>query len=133
MNSRQSTIARYLISGSIASAVMFIALVVFREFFGLWYLTASTFAFVLSFVTSFVMQKFWTFEDASRARATGQLISFFIISLANLGLNAAWMFILVDMIGLWYLGAQVIVTASIAVWSFFAYRRIFARRDDRRA
>lgn len=120
-----STVLKYVLSGGIASAVMLGSLLVFREFFGIWYLSASTLAFIFAFVTSFLLQKFWTFAHRGTTDSPKQLVLFFATSLANLGLNGVSMFLLVEKAGIWYLLAQVLVTACIATWSFFIYRGIF--------
>ena len=119
------TIWRYIFSGLSASAVMLCSLAFFREILGLWYLYSSTLAFILGFIVSFLLQKFWTFKDFNGSNTHKQLIAFLIVSLVNLGINTLGMFVLVDKIGLWYFVSQVIVTTVIAGWSFFAYRAIF--------
>lgn len=124
------TISRYVISGSIASVVMLGSLAFFREVLGIWYLYSSTLAFILSFITSFLLQKFWTFRNLSESNAHKQLVLFFIVSIINLGINGSGMFILVDKIGVWYFMSQIFVTAFIAVWSFFAYRAIFLWKHE---
>jgi len=121
-------IAKYIFSGVIASIVMFCSLAFFREVLGIWYLYSSTLAFVLSFITSFLLQKFWTFGNIEGSNIHKQLLLFLIVSLINLGINGLGMFILVDYLGVWYLIAQFFVTASIAGWSFFLYRVIFKNK-----
>lgn len=118
-------ISRYVFSGVVASSVMFACLIFFREVLDIWYLYSSTLAFILAFLTSFLLQKLWTFKNVDQSNAHKQLVLFFLVSIINLGINAFGMFILVDKIGVWYIMSQFFVTAFIAVWSFFAYRVIF--------
>lgn len=125
-----STVLRYIISGLTASAVMLGSLVFFREILGIWYLYSSTLAFILAFIISFLLQKFWTFRNLSVSNAHKQMVLFLIVSLINLGINGLGMFILVDKIGIWYFISQIFVTAFIAIWSFFAYRIIFSGKYD---
>lgn len=124
-----STVLKYIFSGIIASLVMFCSLAFFREILSIWYLFSSSLAFVLAFITSFLLQKFWTFDNIEGSNTHRQLLLFFIVSLINLGINGLGMFILVDKFGVWYLGAQFFVTAFIALWSFFVYRVIFKNQQ----
>ena len=125
-----STVSRYIFSGFIASVVLFGSLVFFREVLGIWYLYSSTLAFILSFITSFLLHKLWTFRNLTGSNAYKQLVLFFIVSLINLGINGSGMFILVDKMGIWYFISQIFVTAFIAIWSFFVYRLIFSRKNE---
>lgn len=121
-----SRVSKYVISGAIASLVMFVSLVFFRETLGIWYLYSSSFAFILAFLTSFALQKLWTFKNNVGNQSTHkQLVLFFVVSIINLGINALGMFILVDLVHIWYIFSQFLVTVLIAVWSFFVYRAIF--------
>lgn len=124
------TVLKYILSGLIASAVMFGALVVFREFFGVWYLFSSTIASLFAFIVSFLLQKFWTFGNRHISDSPKQFFLFLFVSLVNLCLNGLGMFLLVDKLGMWYLLAQFFVTAGIATWSFFIYRGIFSGHDE---
>lgn len=125
-----STVLKYIVSGSVASGVMFLSLVFFREVLDIWYLYSSTLAFVLAFITSFLLQKFWTFQSRAGADAPRQLMLFLIVSLASLGVNDLGMFVLVDKVGVWYFIAQVIMTTLIAAFSFFTYRAIFLVKNE---
>ena len=122
------TIAKYIIAGATASLAMLVSLVFFREVLGIWYLYSSTLAFLVGFTSSFLLQKLWAFKDLTKTNAHKQLVLFFIVSLANLGINALGMFILVDVFEIWYFASQIVVTTSIAIWNFFTYRAIFRWR-----
>lgn len=126
----QSTILRYILSGLIASGVMFLSLVFLREILHIWYLYSSSLAFVMAFVTSFLLQKFWTFKNNTTVQVPRQLTLFLVVSLIGLGVNGLGMFILVDKIGIWYLVSQIIMTTLIAASSFFSYRMIFLTKTS---
>ncbi|MDO8565356.1 MAG: GtrA family protein, partial [bacterium] len=96
---------------------------------GLWYLLASTLAFCIALVTSFVLQKFWTFSDDPNKNILGQFSRFAIVSVCNLAINVTLMYISVDVLTMQYLAAQFIVTGLIAFFSFFIYRDLVFRRE----
>lgn len=118
-------VLRYIFSGLIASLAMLVSLVFFREVLGIWYLYASTMSFIIGFTTSFILQKIWTFKNRSKSNVHKQFALFLIVSLINLGINGLGMFVLVDIVGVWYFFSQILVTTFIAVSSFLIYQAIF--------
>jgi len=119
----------YLVSGGTAFLVNISLLALFVEAFHLWYLIATSLAFMLAFFVSFTMQKFLTFREHSTDRVHRQMGAYLLIALCNLCANGGLMYIAVEFVGIHYLVAQVIVTAAIAAYSFFLYKYlIFERR-----
>lgn len=126
---RYEQIVKYIISGGTAAAVDIGFLVLFKEVFGWWYLTSAMLAFLLAFGVSFCLQKFWTFKDHSTDNMHVQLSVYLLIGLVNLLLNALLMYVFVDIIGIWYVAAQVLTGGLIALMSFFVYKKfIFKTR-----
>ena len=115
---------KYVISGGSAALTDIILLYFFTEIVDIWYLASSVLAFIAALVVSFMLQKFWTFRDASLDKVHSQFVLTTIVALANLGLNTLFMYILVDRVGLWYILAQLITGATLALGSFTAYRKI---------
>ena len=126
------SVSKYVFSGIIATAAMFVSLIFLREVLNIWYLYSSTLAFIVGFTSSFILQKFWTFGSNSGSDDYKQFLLFLIVSFANLGLNALGMFFLVDIIGVWYLLSQVFVTTCLAILSFFTYRIIFRNKQGQK-
>ena len=119
---------KYLIGGGISTLTNLAVLYVLTSIFGIWYLLSATIAFVIGFLVSFSIQKFWTFSDNSLDALYHQAAVYLIITLGNVGLNALGMYLLVDRVHIWYLLAEVGMLALIAVESFFLYR-IFVFKD----
>ncbi len=118
------TLVRFIISGGAAAVVYFLLLYFFTEILWLWYLISSAVAFILSFLVSFVLQKFWTFRD-SRLHAHvvwRQLILHVLVAVVTLLINTGILFILVDIAGLWYMFAAFITAFVLGILSFFIYR-----------
>ena len=114
---------KYILSGGTAAVTDLALLVAFKEFGKLHYLLAATLAFAIAFFVSFVLQKFWTFGHTRLQDLHTQMGMYLSIALFNLGLNALFMYLLVDIVGFWYLVSQIISGASIALISFGLYRR----------
>jgi len=57
---------RFLLSGGTALLTDLILLYLFTDLFGIWYVASAVAAFILAFMVSFLLHKFWTFGDHSR-------------------------------------------------------------------
>jgi dolichol-phosphate mannosyltransferase len=118
---------RYLISGGTAALVNWVSLFLLVHIGMMYYLYASILAFVISIGASFAMQKFWTFRDNAVHDIQAQLGRYLVVILFSLVLNTALMYMLVEMLTVWYLTAQVIATVIIAVTNFFCYKHFVFR------
>ena len=122
-------VLRFIASGGTSAVVDLGLLYFFTEEFGLHYLLSAALAFVAAFFVSFTLQKFWTFQDASTDRVHIQVSLSFTIAVINLGLNTALMYFFVDIVGLGYMLAQIIVGIMLAFESFFILKLfIFKKR-----
>ena len=118
---------KYFIAGGAVYVTNVGLLYVLTDLFHLWYLMSSGCAYVIAFIVSFVLQKFWAFNNKDLSVWKKQLGSSFALSLANFMLNMVSMFILVEYADINYLYAQVIISGMIAVISFFVYQYIIFR------
>jgi ribosomal subunit interface protein len=123
-------LARFLCAGLLAFAVNISLLFILKEYFHIWYLYASTYAFIISVIASFLAQKFITFRDRSRSRVAYQLTLYVIIALLNVVVNGVLMFSFVDVFHIPYLISQICSAALIALWSLAAYRFIIFRHVE---
>ncbi|PIQ69064.1 MAG: hypothetical protein COV91_01060 [Candidatus Taylorbacteria bacterium CG11_big_fil_rev_8_21_14_0_20_46_11] len=115
-------LCRYLVAGGVAAVVDLCALYGFTEYIGFHYLSAAVIAFVFAFFVSFLLQKFWTFQDESVDRVHRQVFAYFVIALFNLALNTLLMYVFVEWAHLGYIVAQIIASGLLACESFFISR-----------
>lgn len=124
-------ILKYLIAGSIGTFVNLGLLYFFTDILEVWYLASAVIAFVLSFFVSFFLQKFWAFADAGKQKMYRQMAGFLAVALANLVINTLLMYLMVDGFKIWYMLAQLIISALIAIESYLVYKFfIFNGRTD---
>jgi len=121
-------ISRYVISGSMAAVVSLSILYTLTEFFYIWYLISASVAFIGAFGVSFTLQKFWTFKNHKRDAMRKQLSFYLIVVLINLSINTLFVYLLVENADLWYISAQIVSGAVIAVESFFVYKFLIFKR-----
>jgi len=115
-------IIRYIIAGGTATGVNLALLYVLTDWIGFWYLFSVVIAFFGGFFTSFFLQKLWTFQDKNREQTKRQMTIFLLLAMVNLIGNIFLMYILVDILKVWYMLAQAIITALIAFWNYNAFR-----------
>lgn len=121
---------RFVIAGSTAFAVNIVALYFFTEFLGIYYLFSTILAFFVALTVSFTLQKFWTFQDASRDRLHVQIPVYASMQFMNVTLNVALMYVFVEYLHIWYLFSQVIISLSLALVVFFVNKfYIFKKRE----
>lgn len=127
---KKMKIMRYVISGGMATATNLLFLFILTDFIGVWYVVSAVFSYLVSFIVSFSMQKYWTFKDNSSDRIGSQAIWYISVTTANLGLNTLGIFLLVHYGHFHYLLAQLIVSLLIAIESYFIYRLVFKSKAD---
>ena len=124
---------RYLISGGTAALVNWATFFLLVHITKIYYLYASILAFIVSIGISFMMQKFWTFRDKLTQDIHMQFARYIGVIVFSLILNTFLVYILVEKISVWYLLAQIIATAIIAVINFFAYRHLVFHKHAMRS
>jgi putative flippase GtrA len=122
-------IVRYIISGGTALALDLVLLFIFTDILGWWYLWSAIVAFAIAIVVSFVLQKFWTFEDRTADGVHRQFALYIAIALGNTAVNTGLMYVFVDYFKILYLFSQIIASGIIAASSFFIYRRFIFNQN----
>ncbi len=126
---KKMKIMRYVISGGMATITNVLFLYIFTDLIGFWYVLSAVIAYLISFIVSFTMQKYWTFRDSSNDRMNSQILFYVILNIVNLGLNTLGIFLFVHFGHIYYLLAQIIVSVLIATESFFIYRLVFKSKE----
>ena len=122
---RNQRLFRYLTAGGTSAVVDLGLLYIFTDIFDIHYLISAVIAFLASFAVSFALQKFWTFQDHSVEHVHRQATVYFIVAAVNLLLNTILMYVLVDIVHVWYIFSQILASGLIACESFFISRYIF--------
>ena len=110
-----------------AAAVDLWLLYVLTEWLRLHYLLSAVLAFIVAFFVSFILQKFWTFGDHSTDKLHSQAALYFVVAALNLLLNTLLLYFFVDVMGFWYIFAQILASGLIACESFFISRSFIFR------
>lgn len=113
------TFTKYAMVGTVATAVDLGFLYVFVESFELQVVPASISSFLIANITSFFLNKFWTFESQSK-NYRKLYIKFFSVSLVGIGITAIMMHLLPAILGIWYMFAKVLTSMIVVFWNFLA-------------
>src|SRR3989344_4920824 len=131
---------RYGITGVVGALIQTSVLYTWVSLLGFQeeYLWGVAIGFGLAVITTFLLQKYWTFRDYAHYRATRQLILYCAFSIMNFGLNVFLLNmgkVVIESMGLdffkvWYLAAQILVIGIVAVISFLSNRFITFRPES---
>lgn len=113
---------RFLIAGGTAAAVNFSILYTLTEYAHVWYLASAVVALSFGFITSFTLQKFWTFRNMPLTRVHVQASQHLMLSLANIAVNLVFLYVFVEYLHIWYMFAQGISAGMLATVNYFVYR-----------
>lgn len=112
----------FLIAGGGALVSDVGTLYLFKGILGVSLIPAVAVAFLAGFCVSFLLQKFWTFEDLSVDRVHRQASLYFLVAVANFFLTIFLMYILVNVFYFQYIPSKIFVSGGIAFITFFIYK-----------
>ncbi|MDQ5955135.1 MAG: Group 1 glycosyl transferase [Patescibacteria group bacterium] len=116
-------VVKFAIAGGLSACTNFIILFVLTDLFHVYYLVSATVAFLAAFAVSFLLQKFWTFEH-NTGRTHTQLMLYFIAAMVNLLITIGLLYVLTDVLHLWYMFSALVTAFLIAIGTFFLYRSV---------
>ena len=93
------------------------ALYLLTDMIGLWYLASYGVAFVLSVISNYIWNSRWTFKNR------GGFIKYLGISGVTLSLNLGLVYLLTDIVGIWY-----IFSGAFGVLSAFLINYTLSRK-----
>lgn len=109
---------RFAITGSISSISGLLTIFILVDGFGFWPVWGSVWANVVSGWIGFWLHKHWTFSNKSEAWHW-QAVFYLGLVLFNLAASAGLMYVLNEMLGIWYLLAQVLIIFGMMTFNFF--------------
>lgn len=122
-------LVRYLFSGGTAAVTDLVLLYVFTDICHIWYLVSSVLAFLVAFGVSFVLQKFFTFQDHGTEGMHRQAMIYFAVTSTNLVLNTGLIYLFVQYTGMNYIIAQIVTSILIAIESYLVYQAFIFKKS----
>lgn len=124
---RRKSVVKFFFAGGTAATVDLFFLFLFYGVFHWGLVFSTSLAFILSFIVSFTLQKFWTFRNYCQKKMPLQFVLYIANAVIGLNINGFLMHTLVNNVGIWYLLSQVMVNLTIGVYNFFIYKFIVFR------
>lgn len=90
----------------------------------------NTISFAIAVANSYILNKYWTFDDKSREQAPRQFMKFFGVSAVGWVLNTGIVYSVTTLISpifglspaLWANFAKVMATGAVLAWNFAGYK-----------
>jgi len=118
----RSTVLRYAIAGGSASFIEVMLLYTLTEFGGIYYLLSAFIGTTVAFFARFLLQKLFAFQNKSVQKLPQQIGIYAVLyvwaAFSTLGL----LYFFTEIVGWWYMLAQVVTILIIASISFFVYK-----------
>lgn len=102
-------------------------LFVLTEWVHIYYLVSSIFAIEASIITNFLLNDLWTFNGNSKnkfSKKWKRFLSYEVISICGTLINMGILFIFTDLVGLWYIIANIIGIFVAFIWNFLVNRNV---------
>lgn len=110
---------KYCIVGAIGTFLDLASLYVFVEYLQIPIFYATTLSFIIAVTNNFILNKTWTFKNKSK-NYRKLYVKFLMVSLVGLAITIGSMFLMVTIIGIWYMFAKAITSLVVLTWNFLA-------------
>ena len=111
---------RYTFVGGFAFLVDFGTLFALTEYLHIHYLVSAGISFVLGLIVNYFMSVKWVFNNSGMKNKFVEFMFFALIGLVGLGLNELFLWVLTDLLLIYYLLSKIITTFIVYFWNFFA-------------
>lgn len=118
---------RYTFVGGLAFMIDFGLLFALTEYAGFHYLFSATISFVAGLIVNYLLSKVWVFTRSTIAKRELEFLIFAVIGIIGLLINNLFLWLLTNVIGLWYMLSKVLVTIITYLWNFFVRKLILFR------
>ena len=120
---RHQTFLRYAIVGAMGTAVDLGVLYLLTEWSGIdpqaswWFPVFVTAAFTAAVIHNYILNRVWTFQSKDK-QVSAQFLRFALVSVGGFVLTQALMWLLVPVLGVWYLLAKALTSLLVLIWNF---------------
>jgi putative flippase GtrA len=123
-NSTTLQLFRYTFVGGFAFLVDFSTLYFLTEYFNIYYLLSAGIAFTFGLIINYFLSVKWVFNSRAMKSRPLEFLLFTLIGLVGLGLNELFLWVLTDILLIYYLLSKIITTVIVYLWNFFARKYI---------
>lgn len=128
-NSTLLQLFRYTFVGGFAFIVDFGTLYILTEYFNIHYLVSAGIAFIFGLIINYFLSVKWVFNNRTMENRLLEFFLFTLIGIVGLGLNELFLWILTDILLIYYLLSKIITAIIVYLWNFFARKIILFNKQ----
>jgi putative flippase GtrA len=128
-NSTFLQLFRYTFVGGVAFIADFGTLYILTEYFKIHYLISAGISFILGLIINYFLSVKWVFNSRVLKNRMLEFLLFTLIGLIGLGLNELFLWILTDVLLIYYLLSKIFTTIIVYFWNFFARKFLLFRKQ----
>lgn len=121
---------RYTFVGGFAFLVDFGTLFFLTEFFHIHYLVSAVIAFIFGLTINYFLSVLWVFSCRTMESRLLEFFLFALIGLVGLGLTELFLWILTDILLIYYLLSKIITTIVVYFWNFFVRKIMLFNKQN---
>lgn len=120
---------RYTFVGGFAFLVDFGTLYFLTEYLYFHYLISAGIGFVFGLTANYFLSVLWVFHSRTMENRFMEFLLFSLIGFVGLGLTELFLWILTDILMIYYLLSKIITTLFVYFWNFFARKLILFNKQ----
>lgn len=121
-------IIKFGIVGVLCFLIDYGVMVFLTEICRMNYLLSSTISFSVSVVVNYILSVCYVFNKRQK-KGKRSFFLFFIFSVVGLGLNAAIMWGMVDLLEVYYMISKIVATGIVMVYNFVTRKLLFEKKQ----
>jgi len=111
---------KYAYAGGFSFLIDFGTLIMLTEYFHIHYLASASTAYIFGLMINYFLSVYWVFDNRSFNNRMLELLVFTIIGLIGLLLNQFFLWILTDILLIYYAISKIITSSIVFFWNFLA-------------
>jgi len=115
---------KFQLVAGLATSLDYITLFLLTEGLGLWYVYSASLALLSGAVCAFLFNRYWVFSAREAAIRT-QVFAYAVVTLGNIALNVAVIYLLTSKLTIPYFLSKVITTVTVGLsYSYWANKKV---------
>ena len=97
---------------------------------GIYYLICAVLSFIIAVMLNYILSTKFVFKEKAKIKKSSEIAVYFIISAIGLGLTVGLMWLLTEIIGLFFMLSKAIATLTVFAWNFTSRKIILYRKKN---
>ena len=115
---------RYLFAGGAGFSADLLVLFILTHYFDVYYIFSAMASFTVGITITYIISVKWVFGRRSAYRRRKEFAIFALIGVIGLFITLASMWLLTDMLHIYYLVSKIMATVLVYFWNFLARKKL---------